>query len=317
MNNKDHFGKVAVLYGGWSSEREISLLSGQAVLSSLQKTGIDAVGLDVRSPKEVIKEIVALEPSRVFIALHGRGGEDGSIQGLLESMNIPYTGSGILGASLSINKLATKCIWRDKNLATPKFLDLGEEFNPDNVVAALGLPLAVKPCHEGSSLGISRVDTVEEMLPAWRKAREYDECVFAESWIEGEEYSVAFVGEHIFAPVLLKPIEGFYNYTAKYESRTTQYLCPAPLDLHETARLQTMVWHAAQALSVCGWGRIDLKRALDGTFLLLEINAVPGMTDHSLVPIAAQQASLGFDDLTLQILETSKNRKERHDVDYI
>lgn len=317
MNNKGHFGKVVVLYGGWSSEREISLLSGQAVLSSLQKMGIDAIGLDVCNSKELVTKMVALDPSRVFIALHGRGGEDGSLQGLLESMNIPYTGSGILGSSLSINKLASKCIWRDKDLPTPKFLDLGQDFTPESIVSSLGLPLAIKPCHEGSSLGVSRVDTLEGLLPAWEKAREYDECVFAESWIEGEEYSVAFVGEHVFAPVLLKPQETFYDYTAKYESTATQYLCPAPLDLRELVRLQTMVWRAAQTLSVYGWGRVDLIRASDGTFWLLEVNTVPGMTDHSLVPIAAQQASFDFDELTLQILETSCNHKESHDVDYV
>ncbi len=316
MLDKNTFGKVAVVYGGWSSEREISLQSGKSVLESLLQSGVQAVGLDVKDSADFQQALNEVRPDRVFIALHGKGGEDGVIQGLLEAMRIPYTGSGILGTSLSINKLASKCIWQNKRLPTPEFIDLGEGFDVENVVSILGLPLAVKPAYEGSSIGISQVTTPEELRSAWESARRHSDIVFAERWVDGNEYSVAFVGDKIFSPIQLHTLNDFYDYQAKYVNNCTKYVCPASLSVERTTALQTLAWRAAQALGVDGWGRVDLRCDINGDFWLLEVNTVPGMTNHSLVPMAAQEADLDFECLVLKILATSCGRKNGADIIY-
>lgn len=316
ISSKNTFGKVAVLYGGSSPERDISLQSGMAVLAGLHQASVEAVGLDIKDFSEVQHAVSTAAPDRVFIVLHGKGGEDGIVQGLLEAMRIPYTGSGILGSSLSINKLASKCIWRSKGLPTPAFADLSESFDVEDVIATVGLPAAVKPAYEGSSFGISRVATVEALLDAWQLARSYSEVVFAERWMDGAEYSVAFVGDRIFPPIELRTAESFYDYRAKYERGYTEYICPAPLPIQQTSALQTLAWMAAQALGVDGWGRVDLRAAADKGFTLLEVNTVPGMTEHSLVPMAAQQDDMNFAQLVLAILETSRGRKNGANLVY-
>ena len=309
MLDKQSFGKVAVLFGGWSAEREISLASGSAILKSLQENNVDVFGIDAKTPSGMVSELLKSKPDRVFIAIHGRGGEDGVTQGVLETMNIPYTGSGVFGSSLSLDKLASKQIWSANDLPTPKVVELYEGFDEEYIVETLGLPLAVKPRLEGSSLGISKVDCVEDLLPAWQKAAVYGE-VLAECWIIGEEYSVAFVRDRIFPAIALKTDTEFYDYDAKYKNGHTHFICPAHLEAAKMADLQYLVWTAAEALNIKGWGRIDLVCDEKGKFWLLEANTVPGMTSHSLVPLAAQQDNVSFNQLTLQILATSNERAD-------
>ncbi len=294
------FGKVAVLMGGRSAERDISLLSGKAVLASLQAQGIDAHGVDVDD--HIMAQLQDAQFDRAFIVLHGRGGEDGEIQGALNTINLPYTGSGITGAVLSMNKALSKVIWREAGLPTADFVQIQANPSPEVIIDKLGLPLFVKPVNEGSSIGMTKVTQSDALLPAITLAGHYDQEIIAERWIDGEEYTVAIVGDQALPVIRLKTPNDFYDFDAKYEANTTEYLCPAGLSDEDEQQCRALASQAFEALRMTGWGRIDLMRDKQGQFYLLEANSVPGMTDHSLVPMAAKQAGMSFDDLTQHIL---------------
>ncbi len=297
------FGKVAVLMGGLSAEREISLQSGAAVLTALQRQGVDAHGVDVG--RDIVSVLLEEKFDCAFIALHGRRGEDGVMQGLLETLNIPFTGSGVLGSALSMDKVRSKQLWLSAGLPTPKFARLHEDTDWAAVVANLGLPLAIKPVHEGSSLGTVRVENVADLEPAWREAVVFDAAVMVEPWVLGEEYTVAILGDEALPVIHLQTSREFYDYQAKYKADDTQYHCPAGLDAEKEKQLRELALQAFKALGATGWGRIDLMLDADGLPWLLENNTVPGLTDHSLVPMAAKGAGIGFDELILRILSAT------------
>ena len=294
------FGKVAVLMGGLSAEREVSLKSGAAVLAALRSRGVDAHGVDVG--RDIVSVLQAGGFERAFIALHGRGGEDGVMQGLLESLGLPYTGSGVLGSALSMDKIRSKQVWLAAGLPTPVFARLDEHSDWVAVASELGLPLAVKPVREGSSLGIARITEVDGIEPAWRAAVAFDALVMAESWIAGDEYTVAILAGVALPVIRLQARGDFYDYAAKYEVEDTGYHCPCGLTVDDEAELQALAIQAFAALDGRGWGRVDIMRDREGRAWLLENNTVPGLTDHSLVPMAAQAAGIGFDELTWRIL---------------
>ncbi|MBT3504680.1 MAG: D-alanine--D-alanine ligase [Piscirickettsiaceae bacterium] len=303
------FGKVAVLMGGQSAERVISLRSGEMVLSALLSQGIDAHKVDV--DQDVTGQLTAGEFDRAFIILHGRGGEDGQIQGVLNSLAIPYTGSDITGAVLSMNKALSKDIWQQVNLPTAGFSQVDANTNPQSVIDQLGLPLFVKPVNEGSSIDMTKVTRPLALSDAIDAALVYDHEVIAERWIDGGEYTVAILGEKALPVIRLKTPNDFYDFDAKYEANTTEYLCPAGLSDEDEKLCQDIALKAFKALRMQGWGRVDLMRDQDGQFYLLEANSIPGMTDHSLVPMAAKQIGLSFEQLVMAILETSIKKEAK------
>ena len=295
--------RVVVVYGGSSAEREVSLKSGGAVLEALKRQNVDVQGYDLRDKGLVGLE--ALAPSVVFIALHGRGGEDGTLQGALELLNIPYTGSGVLASALGMDKQRTKQVWQAAGLPTPESIMLTAGADWDAVVAALGLPMIVKPVHEGSTLGISIVKTREALEAAFHEAAQFDARVMAERFVVGDEYTVALLGERVLPAIRVEVPGGFYDFEAKYVSNTTQYHLPCGLTADDEAQLATLCQQAFAAIGCEGWGRVDVMRDSSGQFWLLEVNTVPGMTDHSLVPQAAAYAGIEFDELVVQILQTA------------
>lgn len=297
------FGRVAVLMGGWSAEREISLSGGAAVLSALQQQAVDAHGVDV--DHEVAAKLRSMDAERAFIVLHGRGGEDGVMQGLLEAMDIPYTGSRVLGSAIAMDKLRTKQVWAAQGLPSPEFLVLDSAQSCEQAIQQLGLPLIVKPVMEGSSIGMSKVNRPEDMLMAWETARDCGGVVIAERWIRGEEYTAAILGRDVLPMIRLQTPHDFYDYDAKYEADDTQYICPCGLSEQRETELAALMLQAFDAVSAEGWGRVDFMLDEAGEPWLIEVNTVPGMTDHSLVPMAAKQAGIGFDQLVVRILETS------------
>lgn len=297
------FGKVAVLMGGLSAEREISLQSGAAVLVALQRQGVDAHGVDVG--RDIADVLLEAKFDCAFIALHGRRGEDGVMQGLLESLNIPFTGSGVLGSALSMDKVRSKQVWQAAGLPTPKFALLHEDTDWHAIVDLLGLPLAVKPVHEGSSLGATRVESVDDLQAAWKAAVAFDAAVMVEPWVVGEEYTVGILANEALPVIRLETPREFYDFQAKYKANDTRYHCPAGLDVETEKRMQSLALAAFNALGASGWGRIDLMLDGEGQSWLLENNTVPGMTDHSLVPMAAKAAGIGFDELVLRILSAT------------
>ncbi len=299
--DRQAFGRVAVLMGGWSAEREVSLKSGGAVLEALRGHGIDALAVDVQSG-EALLELLEAGVDRAFIALHGRGGEDGSVQGALEVLGIPYTGSGVLASALAMDKLRCKQFFDGVSLPTPPFMVMDAEADHEFIAASLGLPLMVKPALEGSSIGLSRVEHVGELADAWQAAARYPGPVLAEKWIEGEEYTVAILGEEALPVIRVETPHAFYDYSAKYEADSTQYHCPAGLAAAEEQQMQRLALAAFRAVGGTGWGRVDLMRDSDGVDWIIEINTVPGMTDHSLVPMAARARGMAFDELVLAIL---------------
>jgi D-alanine-D-alanine ligase len=297
------FGKVAVLMGGLSAEREISLQSGNAVLTALQKKGVDAHAVDV--DENIIKELDKGNYQRAFIILHGRGGEDGTMQGLLEIMKLPYTGSGVMASSIAMDKLKTKQIWQAMGLPTPGFFIIDSQQSCEQALDALGLPIIVKPALEGSSIGISKVENKEEFLPAWEKAQLCGGTVIAESWIEGDEYTAALLDDRVLPMIKLKTSHKFYDYDAKYDANDTQYICPCGLTAEREAVLAELTKKAFDAVNASAWGRVDFIVDKKNKPWLIEVNTVPGMTSHSLVPMAAKQAGLAFEDLVLSILTTA------------
>jgi D-alanine-D-alanine ligase len=293
------FGKVAVLYGGWSAERPVSLVSGAAVHQGLCRKGVDARLLDV--DHHIMARLVDEGFDRAFIVLHGRGGEDGVIQGALETLAMPYTGSGVMASALAMDKYRCKQIWQAIGLPTPRFRVLQQDADLQSL-AELGFPLMIKPAHEGSSIGMSKVRNAVQLQAAWQEARRFDGLVLAEQWISGAEYTLAVLGERVLPMIRLETPHDFYDYEAKYRADTTHYHCPCGLDAAQESAFAALALQAFRAVGASGWGRVDLMVDGDGHPWLLEINTVPGMTDHSLVPMAAAQADIGFDALVWQIL---------------
>ena len=296
-----HFGKVAVLFGGRSAEREVSLNSGAAVLAALLRSGVDAYPFD-----PAVQNLQALVDDgfdRVFIALHGRYGEDGTVQGALELLGIPYTGSGVMASALGMDKWRTKLVWQAGGLPIPDYALLDERSDSQAIVKQLGLPLFVKPANEGSSVGISKVKAASELQEAYRVAAKYDKLVLAESFIGGGEYTVAILGDQALPVIKIETANEFYDYEAKYLRNDTRYLCPSDLNAAQEAEMQRLAKQAFALIGGQGWGRVDFLKDEAGKAYLLEANTSPGMTDHSLVPMAARQAGISFEQLVMRILE--------------
>jgi D-alanine-D-alanine ligase len=297
------FGKVAVLMGGTSSERQVSLWSGAGVLAALRSKGIDAYAFD--PAERDLLELRTDGPSHVFIALHGRLGEDGKVQALLEHLRIPYTGSGVAASALGMDKWRTKLAWLASGIPTPAYRVVDATTDWMRVVAELGLPLIFKPAHEGSTIGITKVSSVDndEMPRAFAAAAAHDGLVIVEEFIAGGEYTAAVLGDRVLPLVKIVAPDGNYDFEHKYVSNDTKYLCPADLDADTEKAIQATVKRAFDIIGCRGWGRIDLMRHADGTFHLLEVNTSPGMTSHSLVPIAARAVGIEYADLCVAILQ--------------
>ena len=292
------FGKVAVLMGGTSGEREVSLLSGAGVLAALQRRGVDAHAYDPAERK--LDELAAFD--RVFIALHGRHGEDGTIQGALELMHIPYTGSGVMASAIGMDKWRSKLLWQAVGLPIPAFALLDAQSDFGAVADALGLPLFVKPACEGSSIGVSKVRDTTELRAAFAEASKHDSLVLAEQAILAGEYTVAILGDEALPIVKIEPATDFYDYDAKYLRDDTQYRCPCGLAPEREAEIRAQALKAFKALGCRGWGRVDFLMDDAGHAYFLEANTAPGMTTHSLVPMAAREAGISYDDLVLRVL---------------
>jgi len=299
----NEFGKVAVLMGGQSSEREISLLSGNAVLEALLARGIDAMAIDTGN--DFFASIENEKFDSAFIMLHGGYGEDGHVQAALDMLNIPYTGSGPLASALAMDKVRSKMLWQSQGLATPEFELLTVDTDWQAVIDRLG-KCFVKPVNDGSSLGISRAINADELQAAYIYAAEYDDEVIAEQWIEGPEYTIPIVNDEVFPVIELRTNNIFYDYAAKYEADDTIYLCPCELSVAEDLEIKKLAKDAYELVGCEGWGRVDLMRDKQGEFWLLEVNTIPGMMSHSLVPKSAAEVGMSFEKLVLEILESSK-----------
>jgi len=296
----NHFGKVAVLMGGRSAEREISLLSGNAVLGALRESGIDAHAFD---PKERdIADLKREKFERVFIALHGRYGEDGTVQGALELLGIPYTGSGVMASALAMDKWRTKLVWRCVGIPVPRDVLLQETSDWDGVARTLGLPMIVKPVHEGSTIGLTKVASVKDLPAAYALAARHDRMVLAEEFISGRELTASRLDGEALPLIRIEAPQGNYDYQNKYFSDETKYHCPAGISSRTEQIVRNVALQAFSVLGCEGWGRADLILRDDDTFCFLEMNTSPGMTGHSLVPMAARQAGLGFAQLVVRIL---------------
>jgi D-alanine-D-alanine ligase len=297
------FGRVGLLYGGTSSEREVSLMSGAAVHQALQNLGVDVVLIDAQN--DLLQTLPSHNLDRVFIALHGPGGEDGTLQGALEYLGLPYTGSGVLASALAMDKLRCKQMWQGIGLATADFAVLDSQSDWTGIMQCLGGKAMVKPASEGSSIGMSRAETPEQLQLAWKQAAEFDMTVIAEPLLEGAEYTVAILGDQALPSIRIHTDEVFYDYQAKYFSDATQYQCPSDLSPERETEIRQLSMDAFNTVGCRGWGRVDLMVDSNGKFQLLEVNTSPGMTSHSLVPMAAKVAGLDFDQLALAILEES------------
>ncbi len=297
------YGKVAVMLGGTSAERPVSLQSGAAVLAALMRAGVDAQAFD--PARLTLGDLAAGEFDRVFIALHGRYGEDGCMQGALELLQMPYTGSGVMASALAMDKWRTKLIWRAAGLPTADWHILTADSDFAAVVRALGLPIFVKPAREGSSIGMSKVKHAGELQAAYEAAAEHDPLVLAEKFIDGAEYTAAILGNAALPLIRLEPSVEFYDFEAKYIRNDTQYHCPSGLSPEQEAACQKMALEAFRLVGCRDWGRVDFMLDQAGQPYLLEVNTSPGMTDHSLVPMAAHAAGKDFDALCLEILELS------------
>ncbi|GAA78864.1 D-alanine--D-alanine ligase [Pseudoalteromonas sp. BSi20495] len=296
------FGKVAVLLGGNSAEREVSLKSGQAVLNALQSSGIDAIAFDPQSRS--LWELKELNVERVFIALHGRGGEDGTVQGALEFMNLPYTGSNVLGSALAMDKIRCKHLFKSAGLSTAPYavVDAKKGFDAVAIMDEFK-KVMVKPSHEGSSIGMAQASNAQELEEALANAFKFDSQVLVEQWVTGREFTVTVLGDEVQPVIEMTTPNGFYDYQAKYQSSTTQYHCPANLSKHDTEHLQEISLDAFDLVGASGWGRVDAMQDEQGHFYLLEVNTVPGMTEKSLVPMAAKANGASFEQLVVRILE--------------
>jgi D-alanine-D-alanine ligase len=292
------FGKVAVIFGGKSAEREISLISGKAVLDSLRKSGVDAHAFDTAE-----RELGELRRyDRAFIVLHGRGGEDGTLQGALELMGVPYTGSGVMASALAMDKWRTKLIWQAVGIPVTDYVLLDEHSDFAAAVERLGLPIFVKPANEGSSIGITKVKRAEDLRDAFLAAVKYDPLVIAERFIDGAEVQFPILDDKVLPSIRIEPATEFYDYDAKYFRDDTRYHCPG-MALQEEQRLHDLILRAFNVLGCRGWGRMDLMIDRSGRPFFLEMNTVPGMTSHSLMPMGAKAAGIGFDELVIRILK--------------
>ena len=294
----ERFGKVAVLYGGTSAEREVSLDSGEAVLAALLRQGVNAVGIDATG-FPLLDQLKSERIDRCLIMFHGTYGEDGVVQGLLEGINMPYSGCGILASALGMDKLSSKRIWQSLALTLPVYHLMQHELDDGQ----LTFPLAIKPHNQGSSVGISKVLTVEELPEAYLLAQQYGE-VIAEEWIVGKELTVGIVGEEMLPSIWIEPAREFYDYTAKCRAGTT-YHCPSGLSEEKEREIQRLAWTAFQSLGGSGWGRVDFIMDNNGMLYLIEVNTVPGMTELSLVPKAAKVKGWSYDALVINILEST------------
>lgn len=302
------YGRVGVLYGGASAERDISLLSGNSVIKSLRRSGVDVVPIDVSN--DLLQRLPEHQLDRALIMLHGPGGEDGSLQGALQFYGLPYTGSGVFASALAMDKLHSKQFWQGVGVPTAKFAALNENTDWQQTLSDLGGVVMVKPSHEGSSLGMTRADTPEALEKAWKAAAQLDSSVIAEQWITGAEYTVAMLGGEVLPAIKLETDHAFYDYDAKYLADDTRYLCPCGLPVEKEEALRALARKAFESLGCSGWGRVDVMTNAAGEFFVLEVNTVPGMTDHSLVPMAATAAGYSFDALVLKILDTTFLREQ-------
>ena len=300
------FGRVAVLLGGDSSEREISLLSGNAVLAGLKRRGVDAHAFDPR--EQALQTLLSESFDRVWIALHGPGGEDGTLQGALEYLGVPYTGSGVMGSAIGMDKLRTKRLAHAVGVATADYVVLRGQPDFELALERLGVPMIVKPATQGSSVGMSKVEKATDLPAAYEAAARIESSVFAEGWISGREYTVAVLQGSALPAIRIETPRTFYDYEAKYFRDDTRYFCPCGLSVPAEQHLANLAVAAFDAVGAGGWGRADFMMDTTGRPLLLEVNTIPGMTDHSLVPMAARAAGIDFDELAWRVLETSFTR---------
>jgi D-alanine-D-alanine ligase len=303
VTNVKDFGKVAVLFGGDSAEREISLLSGNAVLAALERRGVDAHAFDPRDLP--LTDLTKNKFDRVWICLHGPGGEDGTLQGALEYLGMPYTGSGVMGSAIGMDKLRTKRLAAAIGVASAKTFVITGPNDFEHCIEQLGLPLIVKPATQGSSVGMTKVEKAADLPAAYADAAKHDRVVFAESWITGGEYTVPILQGQALPSIRIETPKTFYDYEAKYFRDDTKYFCPSGLSASAEAHLASLAVAAFEAAGAEGWGRSDFMMDATGRPLLLEINTVPGMTDHSLVPMAARAVGIDFEELCWRVLETS------------
>ncbi len=297
----DDFGKVAVLMGGDSNERAVSLLSGEAVLHALKRLGINAEAFDPSSRD--INEIQSY--NRAFIALHGRGGEDGSMQAFLKSKNIAYTGSDSLSSAIGMDKLKTKLLWRSLNISTPDFLQVTEKTSYEEIMSAIGVPFFIKPSNEGSSIGIDKIKNEKQYQDAFLKTSKIDANVIVEKFVDGEEFTVAIVNDKTLPVIKIKPSNEFYDYQAKYIKDDTQYICPSGIEKQKEVSISKEALQAFKLIGCSSWGRVDFMMDKQGRHYFIEVNTSPGMTSHSLVPMAAKEVGINFDQLVLEILKTT------------
>ncbi len=307
ITNNNDYGKVAVMFGGDSAEREVSLASGNAVLNALIASGVDAFGFDPAN--QPLTALLEHNVDRVLIMLHGRGGEDGTMQGALEQLGIPYTGTGVLGSALAMDKVKSKQIWQSLGLSTAKY-EIADKrhFEAGScacIIERLGNEVMVKPAQEGSSIGMAKVTSANELVAAIEDAFKYDNKVLLEQYIEGNEYTVSVVKDRVLPSIRMSTPHVFYDYSAKYQDNTTEYFCPSGLSDDKESELASLCATAFDSVSGGGWGRVDVMQDKDGQFYLLEANTVPGMTEKSLVPKAAAAAGMDFNALVLAILDTS------------
>lgn len=304
------YGKVAVMFGGKAAEREVSLRSGQEVLQALQNASVDAIEFD--PALRPLSDLESLSVDRVFIVLHGRGGEDGRVQGALEYMNIPYTGSSVLGSALAMDKILSKRIWQNLGLPTANYQVIDKRGfdggSCTDIIAGLGGSAMVKPSQEGSSIGMAKVSDDESLIAAVKEAFRYDQQVLVEQYIQGREFTVTIINGRPLLSVRMQTPHEFYDYSAKYQSGSTEYFCPSGLDDRTEQKLGEIALQAFEAVNASGWGRVDFMQDEQGAFYLLEANTVPGMTQKSLVPMAAAAEGLSFQGLVLEILDTSLER---------
>jgi len=294
-------GRVAVLMGGWSAERPVSLQSGQAVLDALLRQGVNAFAIDV-SKETILQDLSNESIDRVFIALHGKGGEDGVIQSILEVLALPYTGSGVAASALAMDKLRTKQVLEGAGLPTPAFVVMDGDTDCEYLLATLGSPLIIKPTLEGSSLGMAQVESTAELKAAYDVAKDFSGNVLVEQWVTGAEYTIAILEQQALPVIQLKTPHKFYDYSAKYQSNDTEYLCPCGLSAEDEGYLQRLALSAFNTVGASGWGRVDVMCDADNKPWIIEINTIPGMTSHSLVPMAAKESGLDFEALVLAII---------------